>query len=95
LPAVNLESGAARVHALRAATAVLESVGLSGHAVEWVELPSAESVTRTLPNAYAAEMVALQDGSVDAVYVRGPAGLEAARVAAARVLVDVGGQRDP
>jgi ABC-type nitrate/sulfonate/bicarbonate transport system substrate-binding protein len=95
LPAVNLESGAPRVHALRAATAVLESVGLSAHAVEWVDLPSAESVTRTLPSAYTAEITALEDGSVDAVYVRGPAGLEAVRVAAARVLIDVGGQRDP
>jgi hypothetical protein len=32
---------------------------------------------------------------VDAVYVRGPAGLEATRVAGARILVDVGAHRDP
>jgi hypothetical protein len=80
---------------LRAATAVLESAGLFFRGVEWVDLPPAEAVTLTLPSAYAAEMAALQDGSVDAVYVRGPAGLEAARVAGARVLIDLGDHRDP
>ncbi|HEY6453731.1 MAG TPA: hypothetical protein VIY90_00465 [Steroidobacteraceae bacterium] len=95
LPPTELESGGPRVHALRAATAVLESQGLVFRAVEWVDLSRAEAVTLALPSAYAAEMLALQDGSVDAVYVRGPAGLEAARVAGARVLVDVGAHRDP
>jgi ABC-type nitrate/sulfonate/bicarbonate transport system substrate-binding protein len=95
LPVVELECGGPRVHALRAATAVLEAEGLFFRSVEWVDLLPAEAVTRTLPGAYAAEMAALQDGSVDAVYVRGPAGLEAARVAGARVLVDVGAHRDP
>ena len=95
LPAAHLESGAPRVHALRAAIAVLESEGLFFRGVEWVDLPPAEAVTPTLPSAYAAEIAALQDEVVDAVYVRGPAGLEAARVAVARVLVDVGAHRDP
>ncbi len=95
LPVADLESGGPRVHALRAVTAVLESQGLFFRSVEWVDLPPAEAVTLTLPTAYAAEMAALRDGSVDAVYVRGPAGLEAARVAGARVLVDVGTDRDP
>jgi ABC-type nitrate/sulfonate/bicarbonate transport system substrate-binding protein len=95
VPAAHLESGGPRVHALRAATAVLESAGLFFRGVEWVDLPPAEAVTLTLPSAYAAEMAALQDGSVDAVYVRGPAGLEAARVAGARVLIDLGDHRDP
>jgi ABC-type nitrate/sulfonate/bicarbonate transport system substrate-binding protein len=95
LPAAELDCGAARVHALRVATAVLESEGLFFRGVEWLDLLPAEAVTRTLPGAYAAEMAALQDGSVDAVYVRGPAGMEAARVAGARVLVDVSGHRDP
>jgi ABC-type nitrate/sulfonate/bicarbonate transport system substrate-binding protein len=95
LPADHLESGGPRVHALRAATAVLESEGLFFRGVEWVDLLPPEAVTLTLPSAYAAEVAALQDGSVDAVYVRGPAGLEAARIAGARVLVDVGAHRDP
>jgi ABC-type nitrate/sulfonate/bicarbonate transport system substrate-binding protein len=95
LPACDLESGAPRVHALRAAIAVLDAEGLFFRGVEWVDLPPAEAVMLTLPSAYAAEMAALQNGVVDAVYVRGPAGLEAARVAGARVLVDVGGHRNP
>jgi ABC-type nitrate/sulfonate/bicarbonate transport system substrate-binding protein len=94
VPAADLECGGPRVHALRAATAVLESEGLFFRGVEWVDLPPAEAVTLTLPGAYAAEMAALQEGVVDAVYVRGPAGLEAARVAGARVLVDVGAHHD-
>jgi ABC-type nitrate/sulfonate/bicarbonate transport system substrate-binding protein len=95
VPADHLESGSPRVHAMRAATAVLELEGLFFRGVEWVDLPPAEAVTPTLPGVYAAETAALQDGVVDAVYVRGPAGLEAARVAGARVLVDVGAHRDP
>jgi hypothetical protein len=95
LPASHLESGAPRVQALRAAIAVLEAEGLFFRGVEWVDLPPAEAVTLTLPSAYTAEMAALQDGVVDAVYVRGPAGLEAARVAGARVLVDVGAHPNP
>jgi ABC-type nitrate/sulfonate/bicarbonate transport system substrate-binding protein len=95
LPASCVDLGSPRVHALRAATAVLESEGLFFRGVEWVDLPPAEAVTSTLPGAYTAEMAALQDGSVDAVYVRGPAGLEAARIAGARVLIDIGAHRDP
>jgi ABC-type nitrate/sulfonate/bicarbonate transport system substrate-binding protein len=95
LPVTHLECGGPRVHALRAATAVLEAEGLFFRSVEWVDLLPAEAVTLTLPSAYAAEVAALQDGSVDAVYVRGPAGLEAARVAGARVLIDLGAHRDP
>jgi ABC-type nitrate/sulfonate/bicarbonate transport system substrate-binding protein len=95
VPGAQLDCGGPRVHALRAATAVLESVGLFFRGVEWVNLPPAEAVTLTLPTAYAAEIAALQSGSVDAVYVRGPAGLEAARAAGARVLVNVGDHRDP
>ncbi|HEX3836267.1 MAG TPA: hypothetical protein VHW25_04825 [Steroidobacteraceae bacterium] len=94
VPAADLESGSPRAHALRAATAVLEAEGLFSRGVKWVDLPPAEAVTPTLPTAYAAEVAALQDRSVDAVYVRGPAGLEAARVAGARMLVNVGGHRD-
>jgi hypothetical protein len=95
LPLAHLECGGPRVHALRAAIAVLEAEGLFFRGVEWVDLLPAEAVMHTLPSAYAAEMAALEAGSVDTVYVRGPAGLEAARAAGARVLVDVGAHRDP
>ena len=95
LPSLQLQSGSARVEALRGATVALESAGLYHRHVDWVELPRAEALALTLPGAYAAEIVALQNGSVDAVYVRGPAGLEAARTAGARVLIDIGAHRDP
>lgn len=95
LPSIQLQAGSARVDALRCATAALESAGLYHRHVDWVELPRAETRALTLPGAYAAEITALQNGSVDAVYVRGPAGLEAARTAGARVLIDIGAHRDP
>ena len=95
VPAADLQSGTARAHAMRGAIAVLETEALFFRSVEWVDLPPAESVMLTLPTAYAAEIAALQNGRVDAVYVRGPAGLEAARAAGARVLVDIGAHRDP
>jgi ABC-type nitrate/sulfonate/bicarbonate transport system substrate-binding protein len=95
LPARPLQGGAPRVHALRAATAVLESEGLFFRHVQWVDLPPAEAVSLTLPTAYSAEIAALQAGTVDAVYVRGPAGLEAARAAGAQHLVDLSAPRDP
>jgi ABC-type nitrate/sulfonate/bicarbonate transport system substrate-binding protein len=93
LPASHLDSGAARVDALRGATAVLQSEGLGYHEVDWVALPARDELT--LPSAYATEIAALQEGGVDAVYVRGPAGLEAARAADMRVLVDISAERDP
>jgi hypothetical protein len=94
LPAIDLQCGHPRVHALRAAVAALESEGLFFRHVEWVDLPPAEAVTLRLPTAYSAEFAALVSGSVDAVYVRGPAGLEAARAAGARLLLNVGAHRD-
>jgi ABC-type nitrate/sulfonate/bicarbonate transport system substrate-binding protein len=93
LPSVLLQSGTPRVDALRGATAVLETQGLFHRHVDWVDLPPAEAMT--LPGAYSAEIAALQNGAVEAVYVRGPAGLEAARSSGARVLIDIGAHRDP
>jgi ABC-type nitrate/sulfonate/bicarbonate transport system substrate-binding protein len=95
LPAGDLQSGSARVEALRGIAAALESQALYHRHVQWVDLPPAEAVTLTLPSAYAAEIAALQERLVDAVYVRGPAGLEAARTAGARVLFDISAHRDP
>ena len=94
LPSAHLQSGGPRAHALRGAVAALESEGLFFRHMQWVDLPAAESLTLTLPTAYSAEIAALENGLVDAVYVRGPAGLEAARAANARVLVDIGAHRD-
>ncbi len=95
LPCVQLQSVSPRVDALRGATAALESAGLYHRHVDWVELPRAEAMALTLPGAYAAEITALQNRAVDAVYVRGAAGLEAARGIGARVLIDIGAHRDP
>jgi ABC-type nitrate/sulfonate/bicarbonate transport system substrate-binding protein len=95
LPAGMVEAGSARVAALRGITAALESQALYHRHVQWVELPPAEAVTLSLPSAYAAETSALEQHLVDAVYVRGPAGLEAARVAGARVLFEISAHRDP
>jgi ABC-type nitrate/sulfonate/bicarbonate transport system substrate-binding protein len=94
LPAATVQNGSPRVHALRGATVALESEGLFHRHVQWVDLPAAEAVSLTLPTAYSAEIAALQEGSVDAVYVRGPAGLEAARAAGARLLFNIGAHRD-
>jgi hypothetical protein len=85
LPSARLQGGGPRVDALRALTAAMESRGLYYRDVDWVDLPPVE----------AAEIDALQDGAVDAVYVRGAAGLAAARAVGARMLVDISGHRDP
>jgi ABC-type nitrate/sulfonate/bicarbonate transport system substrate-binding protein len=95
LPAAEQHCASARVEALRGICAALETQALYHRHVQWVELPPAESVVQTLPTAYAAEIAALKSHLVDAVYVRGPAGMEAARVAGARVLFDISAQRDP
>jgi ABC-type nitrate/sulfonate/bicarbonate transport system substrate-binding protein len=95
LPAGMLESGSARVEALRGINAALEAQGLYHRHVQWVDLPVADSVVVSLPTAYVAEFTALEQRRVDAVYVRGPAGLEAARAAGARVLFEISAQQDP
>ena len=80
----------ARAAALRGALSALESQGLNHRHAEWVELtvgPNAEP--------FAAELEAMQNQSVDAVYVRGAAGLAAVRATGARIIFDIGAQRDP
>ncbi len=79
----------ARAAALRGALGALESEGLNHRHVEWVELaPESQDLT------FAAELLALQRQTVDAVYVRGTAGLAAVRTLQARVLFDIGAHRD-
>jgi hypothetical protein len=79
----------ARAAALRGALSALESEGLNHRHVDWVDLP-AEPQDAT----FASELLALQRQTVDAVYVRGAAGLAAARTLQARVLFDIGTHRD-
>jgi hypothetical protein len=79
----------ARAAALRGALSALESEGLNHRHVDWVEL-SGEPHAMT----YAAELQALEQQAVDAVYVRGAAGLAAVRTIQARVLFDIGTHRD-
>ena len=89
LPATS-GSRPARAAALRGALSALESQGLNHRHADWVELtvsPHAE--------AFSAELEALQNRSVDAVYVRGAAGLAAVRAIGARIVFDIGVQRDP
>ena len=80
----------ARAAALRGALSALESQGLSHRHVDWVELPVSAHA-----EAFAAELEALRNQSVDAVYVRGAAGLAAVRASGARIVFDIGVQRDP
>jgi ABC-type nitrate/sulfonate/bicarbonate transport system substrate-binding protein len=80
----------ARAAALRGALSALESQGLNHRHVQWVELPPDPVATQ-----FAADLLTLQRGTVDAIYVRGAAGIAAVRSLQARVLFDIGAQRDP
>jgi hypothetical protein len=81
----------ARAAALRGALSALESEGLTHRHVDWVELP-ADDGSAGAP--FAAEVLAVQRQTVDAVYVRGAGGLAVLRILPARVLFDIGAQRD-
>jgi hypothetical protein len=78
-----------RAAALRGVLGALESEGLNHRHVEWVELAA-----QSQGMAFAAELLALQRQTVDAVYVRGAPGLAAVRTLQARVLFDIGRHRD-
>lgn len=90
----------ARAAALRGALSALESQGLNHRHVDWVELPATGSASMEHSSgeshamAFAAELLALQQQTVDAVYVRGAAGVGAVRTLPARVLFDIGAHRD-
>ena len=83
-------SRTARCAALRGALSAVESQGLNHRHVDWVELTVGPSV-----EAFSAELDALRNQTVDAVYVRGAAGLAAVRASGARIVFDIGAQRDP
>jgi hypothetical protein len=80
----------ARAAALRGALSALESQGLNHRHADWIELTVSPHT-----EAFSAELEALQRGSVDAVYVRGAVDWAAARAIGARVVFDIGVQRDP
>jgi hypothetical protein len=84
----------ARAAALRGALSALESEGLTHRHVDWVELPAGDMGGEAPATPFAAELLALQRQTADAVYVRGAAGLAVLRTLQARVLFDIGAQRD-
>jgi ABC-type nitrate/sulfonate/bicarbonate transport system substrate-binding protein len=57
--------------------------------------PAERAVAPMLWNDYAAECAALLRGEVDAVYVKGSQGLEAAHMIRARTVIDIGFHPDP
>jgi ABC-type nitrate/sulfonate/bicarbonate transport system substrate-binding protein len=99
-----------RATALRGVCNALKSEGLALNEVELVDIVAARvpvsdpdgspalverALAPMLWNDYAAECVALQRGEVDAVYVKGAQGLEAAHLIRARTVIDVGLHPDP
>lgn len=71
------------------ALSTLESEGLNHCHVDWIELGDESGGV-----AFGAELQALQSRSVDAVYVRGVAGMAMLRAMQARILFDIGAQPD-
>ena len=99
-----------RATALRGVLNILTSAGMSPGDIELVDIAAAQvpvgdpdlspsvterAVAPLLWNDYAAECAALLRGDVDAVYVKGAQGLEAAHLVGARTLVDIGFHPDP
>lgn len=99
-----------RATALRGICNALLSEGLALDEVELVDVaaaqvpvsgagaqpaPDARALAPMLWNDYAAECVALLRGDVDAVYVKGAQGLEAAHLIRARIVIDIGFHPDP
>lgn len=78
-----------RASAIRGFLSALELEGLTEKDVEFVY------VTRTSLNMYLAEGNALQAGEVDAIYVRGSAGLETAQRLKTITVADIGFHPDP
>jgi ABC-type nitrate/sulfonate/bicarbonate transport system substrate-binding protein len=99
-----------RATALRGVLNVLKSENLALGEVELVDIvaarvpvsdpsrspaPADRALAPMLWNDYAAECAALLRGDVDAIYVKGAQGLEAAHVIRARTVVDIGFHPDP
>jgi ABC-type nitrate/sulfonate/bicarbonate transport system substrate-binding protein len=99
-----------RATALRGVLNVLKSEGLPLDAVQLVDIEAARvpvadpdhspgadarALAPMLWNDYAAECAALLRGEVDAIYVKGAQGLEAAHLIRARTIIDIGFHPDP
>jgi len=99
-----------RATALRGVLNVLKSEDLALDEVELVDIvaarvpvsdagqspaPAERALAPMLWNDYAAECAALLRGEVDAIYVKGAQGLEAAHVIRARTVIDIGFHPDP
>jgi len=99
-----------RATALRGVCNALLSEGLVLSEVELVDIAAAQvpvssggvqpaprerALAPMLWNDYAAECVALLRGDVDAIYVKGAQGLEAAHLIGARTVIDIGFHPDP
>ena len=99
-----------RATALRGVFNALLSEGLALPEVELVDIAAAQvpvsgggvqpaprerALAPMLWNDYAAECVALLRGDVDAIYVKGAQGLEAAHLIGARTVIDIGFHPDP
>jgi ABC-type nitrate/sulfonate/bicarbonate transport system substrate-binding protein len=93
--------------ALRGFLAVLELEGLSYRDIEFIDVfaapysgdeqrPAAagQPAGHLSARGYRADMQALQRGEVDAIYVKGVRGVEAARLLGARIVADIGGHPD-
>jgi ABC-type nitrate/sulfonate/bicarbonate transport system substrate-binding protein len=99
-----------RATALRGILNILKSENLALSEVELVDIaaarvpvsdpgqspaPDARALAPLLWNEYAAECAALLRGEVDAIYVKGAHGLEAAHLIRARTVIDIGFHPDP
>lgn len=87
-----------RAMALRGHLAAIALEGLQPGDVTFVDVPGGRESPR-LPDGradhYAAELAALRDGRVDAVYVKGAPGVEATSRVGAAVIADLGTHPDP
>jgi ABC-type nitrate/sulfonate/bicarbonate transport system substrate-binding protein len=98
-----------RAAALKGFLSALELEGLGYADAEWVDLhestehaaarsrrdPQARTPAGLGPHEYALEVAALLRGEVDAVFVKGVAGLATVHLIGAQVLIDLGAHPDP
>jgi ABC-type nitrate/sulfonate/bicarbonate transport system substrate-binding protein len=96
-----------RAAALKGFLSALELEGLGHGDAEWVDLPESPEVARVRraspagafnprsPHEYSLEVAALLRGDVDAVFVKGVAGLATVHLIAAQVVIDLGSHPDP
>jgi ABC-type nitrate/sulfonate/bicarbonate transport system substrate-binding protein len=96
-----------RAAALKGFLSALELEGLGHGDAQWVDLPEspesaharragpAGAFNPRSPHEYSLEIAALLRGDVDAVFVKGVAGLATVHLIAAQVVIDLGAHSDP